>query len=521
MKSLFHFPRTAPLPGSLSSLRQGRKGPSFRPALKTVFFCAAAAALVLLICACSAGSLPPADAPGKPVSADTGRLSSGEPAAGEEPVSALPYRPAAVSPEASSDEGIVSLQEPPVSLDELMAAAGGMSCPYIGETDDLRDFLLWCASLDGCGDLYLRLFDALQNGDDFTVLPELTGRSAHVLHDLYALYTGAAESTPRLRILNEAGGLNAVLTFAGDVNFADDWLHAMNCAASENTILDCIGDSLVQELRQSDIAMVNNEFTFSTRGSPLWGKQYTLRADPAKVSYYEQLGIDIVSLANNHSCDFGAYAFYDTLDTLSGAGIDAVGAGKNLSAAGEIQYYIVNGIKIAYIAATRAEKRIFTPDARQSRYGVFYAYDPEPVCARIREAREQADYVIAYLHWGTENSYTLEDEQMRDARLYIDAGADIVIGSHAHCLQGVEFYEGKPIIYNLGNFWFNMKKCETALLKVSITRSSIQCRLIPCLQNEGRTDEITGTEAGSRLTELMEIISVNTVVSSDGTLSPR
>ena len=84
----------------------------------------------------------------------------------------------------------------------------------------------------------------------------------------------------------------------------------------------------------------------------------------------------------------------------------------------------------------------------------------------IKEAKENADYVIAFVHWGTEYSYELEEVQLSTGKEYLDAGADIVIGAHPHCLQGIEYYNGKPIIYSLGNFWFNDKTLDTILLNI-------------------------------------------------------
>ena len=88
--------------------------------------------------------------------------------------------------------------------------------------------------------------------------------------------------------------------------------------------------------------LINHEFTFSTRGVPLSGKLYTFRANPKKVEILTQMGVDLVGLANNHIYDYGQDAFFDTLDTIDGAGIDRIGAGRNLQEACTPQYYIVN-----------------------------------------------------------------------------------------------------------------------------------------------------------------------------------
>lgn len=84
----------------------------------------------------------------------------------------------------------------------------------------------------------------------------------------------------------------------------------------------------------------------------------------------------------------------------------------------------------------------------------------------MQETKEKADFVIAYIHWGTEYSETLETAQTEGARELIDAGADVVLGAHPHCLQGMEYYNGKPILYSLGNYWFNEKTLDTILAEL-------------------------------------------------------
>ena len=88
------------------------------------------------------------------------------------------------------------------------------------------------------------------------------------------------------------------------------------------------------------------------------------------------------------------------------------------------------------------------------------------VLQKVQETKEKADFVIAYIHWGTEYSETLETAQTEGARELIDAGADVVLGAHPHCLQGMEYYNGKPILYSLGNYWFNEKTLDTILAEL-------------------------------------------------------
>ena len=280
----------------------------------------------------------------------------------------------------------------------------------------------------------------------------------------------------------------AVLAFTGDVNFADDWYNMLHYAKTAG-IEDCFGESLLAEMRAADVLLCNNEFVFSDRGSPMPGKQFTFRAKTANVSMWQQLGADIVGLANNHCFDYGEDAFLDTLSTLQGANIPYVGAGKNLEEAMQPQFFLVGGMKIGYVACTRAEKYILTPEAGETSPGVLRCYDPELAVQAIQTASEQCDYLVVYVHWGTEGSTVLEQAQTDLATRFTEAGADLIVGAHPHILQGAGWRKDTPVLYSLGNFWFNMETLDSALLKVTVSEpgaAGATVQLLPCIQTGGR-----------------------------------
>jgi poly-gamma-glutamate synthesis protein (capsule biosynthesis protein) len=300
----------------------------------------------------------------------------------------------------------------------------------------------------------------------------------------------------------------AVLLFAGDINLDDTWSTMRFLEKQENGLSDCISQPLLEIMRAADVFLLNNEFAFSDRGTPMENKAYTFRAKTENVKYLIEMGVDIVSLANNHVFDYGADAFYDTLDTLNDAGIKYVGAGRDINEAMEAEYITINGITIAYVAASRAEKNIMTPQAGENSPGILRTYDHTLFLEAVRSARIDADFVVAYVHWGTEYSYILEEAQTGLARELIDNGADIVIGAHPHCLQGIEYYNGKPIIYSLGNLWFNDKTLDTALLEVTVNSSGdLSIEIIPCLQKDLKTILLTDEQERKRVLELIESIS--------------
>ena len=326
--------------------------------------------------------------------------------------------------------------------------------------------------------------------------------------------------------------LDITLAFAGDLSLADNYL-VMEYYRKEGkeNIANCIDPAYIKLMTDADIMWINNEFCYSNQGSPMSGKQYTFRANPENVSILKELGVDIVGLANNHVYDFGEQAFLDTLATLKNAGITYVGAGATIDEASAPVYVALDGYRIAYVCATRAEKNIKTPQATESSGGVFRCYDNTAFIEKIKQAKSNADFVIALPHWGTEYSTTLEQEQIDGARAYIDAGADAVIGSHTHCLQGIDFYENKPILYSLGNFWFNDYSLKTMLLQLHITghpnQVQVSVEIIPGTQSECVTRVSSTIEERNGIYKYLERISTNISISratehgNGGIVTPR
>lgn len=312
------------------------------------------------------------------------------------------------------------------------------------------------------------------------------------------------------------------LGFAGDVNLDENWSTTRYLDSQENGIADCIDADIIEYTKNLDIFMLNNEFSYSDRGTPMEGKAYTFRAKPERVKVLKELGTDIVLLANNHVFDYGEEAFYDTLDTLGEAGIPYVGAGRNIEEACTPVYFEIGKIKIAYVAATRAEKLILTPEAGEDSPGVLRAYDPEKYLGVIKAAKEEADYVVASIHFGTEYSNQAEEYQRELARKFIDAGADTVIGSHAHVLQGIEYYNGKPIIYSLGNFWFNEKTLNSCVFTVDISDVDASLKgvhFLPCIQRGCRTEYPDTIEERRKVYDFMEDISFGIKIDDEGNVT--
>lgn len=313
------------------------------------------------------------------------------------------------------------------------------------------------------------------------------------------------------------------LAFAGDILFDPNYSVMARLLQKTNGIYDCISSELLDEMKEADIMMLNNEFPYSSGGAPTPEKQFTFRARPESVGILDQMGVDIVSLANNHAYDYGESALFDTLDTLEQAGIPYVGAGRNLEEAVKPVYFILNDVKIAYVSATQIE-RLENPDtkgATETSPGVFRCWNPEKLLETVVEAKENSDFVVVYIHWGTENTDELDWAQLDQAPKIAEAGADLIIGDHPHCLQQIQYIGDVPVIYSLGNFWFNSKQVDTCLVKAVIDGDGLKSfQFIPAIQKDCTTSLLHGEEK-ERVLSYMRSVSSGVEIDGEGFASSR
>lgn len=308
------------------------------------------------------------------------------------------------------------------------------------------------------------------------------------------------------------------LLFAGDILMDDHYAVMSTYHNRENDINQAFDQGLLEQMRNADIFMINNEFTFTSRGTPTVNKKFTFRANPGNVSMYEEMGVDIVSVANNHIYDYGEVSLLDTLDTLEQAEIPYVGAGRNLQEAMTPVYYIANGMKIAFVSATQIERNSVpdTKEATQDSAGVLRCMNPHNLLLTIEEAKKNSDYVILYIHWGTESQEAIDWLQEQQAPIYAQAGVDLIIGDHPHCLQKMDSVEGVPVIYSLGNFWFNSRTQNSCVVKVALRAGEMESfQFIPCRQSDCRTVLLTGQEK-TEVLDYMRTISPNVTIDEEG-----
>jgi poly-gamma-glutamate synthesis protein (capsule biosynthesis protein) len=271
---------------------------------------------------------------------------------------------------------------------------------------------------------------------------------------------------------------------------SDVWAEAQNSAVSVvfvgDIMLAGIPGELIKRgrdpfvpfgeiLRSADFRIGNLECVIATAGMPI-NKIYTFRAHPRTLKVLKR-HFTALSLANNHTGDFGTAAFGEMLDLLDQAGILYFGGGRNLSEAHAPIVLEHNGLRIALLGYDEFLPRSF--EAGADRSGVAWSED-EQVRADIRRARTQfnADIVIPFMHWGWERESSPSQRQRQLARLMIDAGADAVVGGHPHVIQGFENYKDRPIFYSLGNFvftGFNEEVNNTGwLLRLDLDKHGVQ-----------------------------------------------
>lgn len=206
-------------------------------------------------------------------------------------------------------------------------------------------------------------------------------------------------------------------------------------------------------LRNPDITLINQEFTI-TKTDEKWGKKaFYFRSPPRVLAYLKGLGVDYVSLANNHMLDFSEPGLVDTLKNLGRTKIKFAGAGMNRTEAEKPAWLEAKGAKIAILSVT---DNMPAWSAGANKPGTFYLPVNETsrgyLVQKIRKLRQQgADFVVVSWHWGGNWVDRPSSAFKSMARGLIDGGADLIHGHSAHVFQGIEIYKGKPIFHNMGD----------------------------------------------------------------------
>lgn len=288
------------------------------------------------------------------------------------------------------------------------------------------------------------------------------------------------------------------IAFGGDVHFEGFLGQAL--ADEPLTMLDPVAEMMAD----ADLAIINLETAITERGSPS-AKQFNFRAPPSAFDALRAAGVDVVSMANNHGLDFGQEGLEDSLLYAAEADFPVVGIGRNAEEAYAPWSTTINGQRIAVIGATQVldSSLIATWTATDEQAGLASAKEVDTLAAAVAKARAEHDTVIVFLHWGIEGDACPAPRQLELADTLVDAGADLIVGGHAHRVQGGGLKDDALVHYGLGNFVFYTEGgagTTSGVLQVTMDGRTVEdYEWIPARLSRGVATRLTGEEADAAL----------------------
>ncbi len=273
-----------------------------------------------------------------------------------------------------------------------------------------------------------------------------------------------------------AGSRDVTLAFAGDVHFAGRVARLLKDPA---TTFGSVGSVL----ESADLAAVNLETAVTWRGRPQ-PKTYHFATTPAAFTALRAAGVDLVTIANNHILDYGQTGLADTVAAAKAADFPYVGAGGNAGAAWAPYVTEVNGTKIAIVGVSQVAELASSWVATAHRPGVANAINLGETLAAVRAAKRLARIVIVFMHWGTEGMACPDQNQLGLAPKLAAAGASIIVGAHAHMLQGSGWLGHTFVAYGMGNFlwWEHSFSTATGVLKLTVhPHAPLSAQFIPAV----------------------------------------
>ncbi len=270
--------------------------------------------------------------------------------------------------------------------------------------------------------------------------PEATSDRSSVV----ASPTSPQSSTSVAPLRRPAKGPQITIAFAGDNN--GEGLPSADMANAMAARLSGMRDLL----SSADLAVANLETAITSRGEAAT-KAFTFRAPPSILTGLQTVGIDVVSMANNHGLDFGPDGLEDSLEAKHTSPIPVVGIGANDAEAFAPAHVPVNGLRIAVIGATQVlDSSLITAwTATAGQGGLASAKRVDRLVAEVKRAKRSSDIVIVFLHWGTEKNECPNPAQQELARTLAAAGTTLIVGGHAHRVQGGGFLGGALVDYGL------------------------------------------------------------------------
>jgi hypothetical protein len=292
-------------------------------------------------------------------------------------------------------------------------------------------------------------------------------------------------SSPSVEVQGPAAGIGrdenlhhseVTLAFAGDVHFQIQVAALLDDPRGLGPISRALSDA--------DVTMLNLESAITERGS--WDPKslerpedrYWFRAPARALDVLADAGVDVVTVANNHGADLGTVGLQDTLLAARNAPLAVIGVGQDRAHAFAPYRVRVHGTDLAFLAADASPLESTSPtwSAGRRTPGLAAAREPRPqtLLRAVRRADRDADVVVVYLHWGRDMQACPTSSQRITARALADAGADVIVGSHAHVPLGSGWQQDTYVNYGLGNFvWYTDSSPDTGVLRLRLVDGQV------------------------------------------------
>ena len=322
--------------------------------------------------------------------------------------------------------------------------------------------------------------------------------------------TAATAATASVR----GNGTAVTFAFAGDVNFPDEWDTESGAAPSAPTLHDQlltnpkhVLDPVAPTLRKADITVVNLETAITDRGEPVAGKNYHFRSPAASFAALKAAGVDVVNMANNHALDYGPVGMHDTFAAIKTSGLAVIGIGHDAAEAYRPYTTTVHGQRVGIVSANDwlEPDLVASWSATDTQAGLAFSIDRTRLLQEVRDLRPNVETLVAFLHWGTEETWCASSAQQDLAQALFEAGADLVVGSHTHRVFGAGRSGPSLVAYGLGNFVYWREDGESGrsgiLLVTATGREVDDYSWVPARITNGVAVPATGDAAATDLAE--------------------
>ena len=359
--------------------------------------------------------------------------------------------------------------------------------------------------------------DALKEADFYASYE----KTLHVLSVEYQGYLKDDATAAQHQIYQKQGNTvgQAEIALGGNLTLTEEGM-TLGIYDQSGELKQMLSEELLNAMTQADVFFLNQECSISSEGEALEGKG-VLHANADRMKILEGLGADVVSLGNEHAADFGQDALKENLELLKNAKIAAVGAGADANQAKQPVYLIVNGIKIGFTAASGVEDT-FDLAAGEGKAGIQEYTDTKQYEDVIREAAANCDYLIVYDHEGKGDTNNVEAYQKEHAAAFLEAGADLVLGGHSDRLQGMEYINGKPVVYSMGSVLTDGTSRYAGILKLTIKPEGLeQMEIVPAIQTEEKTEYLDAKEEQKKMYDAVAALCPNAVIDENGVITEK